>query len=334
MAVLENPPSYVPESNGLNCPYTLDFNADLTHILPLRGMWQGSPVQAKTLYVNNYSNNFTLTIKAGTNQSLVPALSQGYVNIEKFDEITIVSESGALVTIGVLDYPVPSGFTSRGNAPNSLTSDPYFSSVLLLTHFENSNGSTLAVNSKTGGALPLGGSATISNLLYKFGSSSMMVDVASKRLDFTCTLAGTAETIEFYYSPLSMADGDYCLCCNNTKTGFTLGVTVSGGSIVNIFYGKYTGVVTKTLVMPYTMTVGSFYNIAMTAFGGIIKVFVNGVLVGSLTDAPTASSITLGSNLSVIFPSALGFYDEYRITEGVARYLTNYTQQTTPFLDQ
>lgn len=122
---LENYPSYGATSKGLAAPYTLDFGKDLSHYIGLRATWQGGPVAAKTLYVNNYNNNFELTVTMGIRSEIVPAYSQGYIDIAGCDDVTISSASAGKVPVTVLTYSEKPGFSARGNAPYNPSTSPY-----------------------------------------------------------------------------------------------------------------------------------------------------------------------------------------------------------------
>ena len=122
---IEQAPSYSAAAKGLAAAFTIDFNADLQHYMHLTSSWQGDPVLARSMYVNNYDNSFELSIVNGGFTTVVPSLSVGYVDINGLDAIVITSPQKGIVKLSVLNFSVPPGFTERGNAPESVVKIPY-----------------------------------------------------------------------------------------------------------------------------------------------------------------------------------------------------------------
>lgn len=122
---LQQAPSYGAAAQGLAASYSINLNTDLNHTIPLTSSWQGDPVKAKTLYVNNYANNFDITITNGGFTSIVPSLSIGYIDISSFDSIVISSTVTGTVPMAVYNFVVPPGFESRGVSPETVSTVPF-----------------------------------------------------------------------------------------------------------------------------------------------------------------------------------------------------------------
>jgi hypothetical protein len=79
----------------------------------------------------------------------------------------------------------------------------------------------------------------------------------------------------------------------------------------------------------------TWYHVAVTRSGANTRAFINGTQIGStLTNANTYNSGTLFyAGLTDTSNNPLnGYMDEIRVTKGVARYTSNFTAPTAPFL--
>ena len=84
---------------------------------------------------------------------------------------------------------------------------------------------------------------------------------------------------------------------------------------------------------------GNWHHVAVTREAGLLRMFVDGVLVGtgasSVSYTSTITLLSVGYQVqgSARYPFRGGI-DEVRITNGVARYTTNFTRPDKPFLNQ
>lgn len=132
--------------------------------------------------------------------------------------------------------------------------------------------------------------------------------------------------IEMFYKPVN----------NNTWYSFfnTYGVgnTAERNLTINNSNGKLTANLT-TITGNNDFTLNKWHHIAYTRQGNTLRLFLDGVLVGS---GNTAESIRTDAIYIGLQPYSLdwavpGFYDELRITKGVARYTANFTPPDAPF---
>jgi hypothetical protein len=224
------------------------------------------------------------------------------------------------------------------------TGDVYYPQTSLLMHFNGTNGSTtMTDNSKNNVAFTVNGNSQISTAQSKFGGASILFD-------------GTGD----YLSSPSVSDfafgtGDFTIECwayritGNDNGIFQISATAgafqtytspnlsiySGTGKVSIFANS-TYYVSNT----FTNTINTWNHYALVRSSGVTKLYFNGNLV---TDIGTSGAITDTTNYTGTYLAIGGYYstsylwngyiDELRITKGVARYTSNFTPQTTQFLD-
>jgi hypothetical protein len=75
-----------------------------------------------------------------------------------------------------------------------------------------------------------------------------------------------------------------------------------------------------------SLSTNQWYHIAVTRQSGTVKLWVNGVLDGSVADARNYSaSGSLEVGISHVGNYFTGYIDDLRITKGVARYTSTFT---------
>ena len=221
--------------------------------------------------------------------------------------------------------------------------DPYRSQVSLLLHGDGTNGSTTIVDSspspKTGTAV---GDAQISTAESKFGGSSIVFDKVDDRITYASSndfAFGTGDfTIEFWaYSRDVDASTQRGFCQISSVTG---GLAPTGDGVA-IHQGIGTGGI-RAAIGPSDRLASSaglvdtntWFHIALTRSGTTAFLFVDGVIVDSITNTTNLSqnNFVLGGYFSTSFLYD-GYIDDFRITKGVARYTANFTPPTAPFPD-
>jgi len=213
--------------------------------------------------------------------------------------------------------------------------DPYFSNVSLLLHGDGTNGSTTIVDSspspKTVTAV---GNAQISTAQSKFGGASLAFDgngdylTVPDNADYAFGAADFTLEAWVYFGNLT----DYSTIAstrdaNNSLTGWTLGVDVSEQPY---FYTNGFDIIGNALAQ------NTWHHIAMARAGSSLRMYVNGMQVGStFPDTKNYTNQTLAIGSVVGGPQQLfnGYIDDLRITKGVARYTSNFTPPTAPFPD-
>ena len=215
--------------------------------------------------------------------------------------------------------------------------DPLFANVTLLLHCDGANGATTFTDSgPLGLASTVGGSAQLTTGQKKFGPSSLAP--GNGEVSFTSALPsfGTSDfTIELqaYFITASGAaqpglfqldtGGGY----NAPSYSSTLAVLCDGGSAWTI-YGAggshFSGVAIPT---------GVWQHVALERHDGTLTLYVEGAVVISVADSFNYN-LGGGGVIGSYYASGYqldGYIDEFRITNGVARYQGPFTPPTAPF---
>lgn len=226
---------------------------------------------------------------------------------------------------------------SGGNA-----TDPDFSSVVLLAHFDGTNGSTTFPDSSRSAHTLTGLSgAVLTTAQQKFGTASLYanltngVNVAVALTDFN--FGAGKFTVECWGYASSAPIGT-----NGLVTQFA-----NAGPNKGWFFGFYNG----SLEFFYSTTgsdqpvVGAAYAPPLNTWvhyavdrdaNNALRVYANGVVIASATVASTFFASTLAPNIGNDQTATrywLGDIDDVRITKGVARYGGAFTPPTTAFPD-
>jgi hypothetical protein len=189
------------------------------------------------------------------------------------------------------------------------------------------------------------GNAQISTTVKKYGTGSLSFN----------------GTTDYLTSPnggsLTFRTGAFTVECwiylNNVTANATKGVVLGANPTQNAFglrigqsyLGNVNGLgIAKTGVgdldyCSFTFSTGTWYHIAVVRSGTTIYFFVNGTQqttlgsgAGSFTFiTPTAFYIGCNNDTNEKFA---GYIDDIRITNGIARYTTNFTPSTTAFVGQ
>lgn len=164
------------------------------------------------------------------------------------------------------------------------------------------------------------GSPTIVTDTKHFGAGSLRM-IGSQKLSASSDnfKFGTGDyTIECFYKPDSLNKA----IINWNGGNKTLYLWSGGWSYFDGSVNAITGGV---------VSYSTFTHLALVRNSGAMSLFVGGVLVDSATDTFDITSGDL--NLGIINPSnpSGGWWDEVRITKGVARYTTSFTPPTEPF---
>lgn len=216
--------------------------------------------------------------------------------------------------------------------------DPYFSSVVSLLHFDGANGST-SITDQKGKTWSAFGNAALSTTGPKFGTASLALDGSGDYI--TCAsnsdfAFGTADfTVEFWSYWLSAkaishldfrggtATSPRILLYNNNASPFTdLRLYVNGAD--------------RIIAPTGTLVTGAWQHIAISRVSGSTRLFVGGVQVGSTwadsTDY-TAADWSIGRNPASTPRDFNGRFDDFRATKGVGRYSSTFSPPSAAFPD-
>lgn len=217
-------------------------------------------------------------------------------------------------------------------------SDPYWSSVSALLHFDGSTGSTTFLDQK-GNTWTPSVSIALDQSQKKFGTASVKCD------GWSAFLTGSANSV------FGMGTGDYTIelfaLVNNTSSNVNTLIDTRTASNTGIQFWIGGGVFSQppnvigcssnsaVLATGGTVTNGTWYHLALCRASGTIKAFLNGTQVFTVADSRTYASSTqcvLGGDYAHTSGQyADGWIDEARITKGIARYTSNFTAPVSAF---
>jgi hypothetical protein len=188
------------------------------------------------------------------------------------------------------------------------------------------NGASSAItDATTKNVIETVGDVGISTAVSKFGGSSMFFDGSGDNLTIadnpTIELGSANFTIEgwFYWTANS---GNWCLF--NKSSSYEL------KSDSNRWVWQINAN-TNAFVTGWTPTLSTWYHIALVRNGATTSLYVDGSLYtsGSSTNASDNTSVlTIGSGAGGTFT---GYIQDFRITQGVARYTATFTPPTSAF---
>jgi hypothetical protein len=184
------------------------------------------------------------------------------------------------------------------------------------------------------------GGAQISTTQSKFGGASMYFDGGGDYLVSPKTpnlVLGDTWTIECWYRPESRTDtypaivsvspgnqaGSIWICDRHQSYNTTFSFAVGSGAQVS---GST------------TVSNGTWYHLALVSNAGSVILYVNGTADNTAASRTTSDNtnrqVFVGCNFDfAIYSTELnGYVDDLRITRGIARYTSNFTVPSAPFV--
>lgn len=220
-------------------------------------------------------------------------------------------------------------------APNPINglipADPNLASVKLLV---NADQSPVVDKSPSARSLTFNGTAARDLVRSKFGPASLFFDGSNNGYvsGDTTGLSSTSDfTVECWAYINSMATTRFLFWAGqfSSVVGIKLSVFSSG------LYAEY-GNISVNLASAGVVN-STWQHFAFTKSGNTYKIFVDGVLVKTITNSsPTAFTIDRVAIGAIIGNGSAqsnfnGYIDDLRFTQGVARYTDNFTPPTAPF---
>lgn len=230
--------------------------------------------------------------------------------------------------------------------------DPNFSSTVLLMGFNGSNGSTTFTDESFVARGNAGGvnDAQITTSTVKFGTGSLRLDGTLDRIYYADSADwnfGSGDfTVEMWVliSSLASLDADMAFISQWATTGSQRSwlLQYNGSLATNTlsFVGSSAGSSGTTLATAnWTPTQDQFYHVAVDRSGNVFRLYIDGVMVGTSTNAFTFHNSTTDLRIGNVSSAGVetnllrGNIDELRITKGVARYASDsgFTVPTAAF---
>lgn len=246
--------------------------------------------------------------------------------------------SGSSVNVRYLVSATSSSFVNLNNIvlTGTTTGDAYYPQVAALLHFDGVNGSTtITDNSKNNLTVTANNGAFISTVQSKFGGASVFLDGTNDYLVSQTTpmiTFGTGDlTVEMWiYQTVSSVSAYKALVGDDVYGSVGGWILYSYNNQLNLWKGG-----TEIIPPSGTLTLNNWNHIVWTRASGNNRIFINGTQVGStVSDSTnyTSTAIYIGSTKLGTLNFA-GYIDELRITNGYARYTSNFTPSTTAFAD-
>jgi len=217
--------------------------------------------------------------------------------------------------------------------------DPYFSSVSLLFHADEPDGSSVLIDSGPLANSSTYSGATTTTAIKMFGTGSIFqtgtsyVSIPSS----SAFVFGSGDfTIELAVRINSTSGNRNILGKYETSATSPFTIYQSGSQID--FYSSTNGTswdLVSGLTFGSSFTTGVWYLLAVTRTGNVFRTFVDGALISSTTASGSVVAnseplfLARGNNSSPGYWT--GWMDEVRITKGVSRYTSSYAVQTAPF---
>ncbi len=212
--------------------------------------------------------------------------------------------------------------------------DPYFGSVISLSHFDGANGATTYTDqivsrtwtNVTGAAALDTGQKKFGTAALKLpGTSNNHVDSDADAIDWAF---GTGDfTIEFWFRIGTLGT----ITLWDQRTALTQPrpcIFLQSGTLLYF-------VNNATRITGGNLTAATWQHIALSRVSGSTRMFIGGTQTGSTyADSTnyTAGRVSLGtSGDSPGFGTHAGAYDDIRVTKGVGRYTSNFTPPVAAF---
>jgi hypothetical protein len=207
--------------------------------------------------------------------------------------------------------------------------DSLRASTSLLLRGNGTNGSnTFTDESPNGLTVTNTGSVTVNTTTKKYGTGSMAFS-GSNYLTVPSTSTGFSGdfTVEGWYNITTLSPQLYAILFDARSYPSYDGLLIyQSTTTINVNSNNNATIITGT--MP--VAVGTWFHMAVSRSGSSIKLFINGVQIGStatFTTAYTANTAYIGC-FNDLYQYTTGFMDDIRITKGYARYTANFTPPT------
>ena len=231
---------------------------------------------------------------------------------------------------------IPGITASRIRQSSPAEGDPFWGDVRALLHFDGADESTVMLDEK-GKIWTASGRAKLDAAQAKFGSSSLYLNGVTDYLrtpyvsgDFNPANDHTAEawinlevskrhTLYNFSAGLGSKDGHYCAILADGR--------------MQVVYGTNVGF--NIVVSTNSVPVGAWTHVAVSKHASEVRIHIDGVLGVTYTlsgaAAPNVAAPMVGRDDTSTDRFFKGWIDDFRYTDGVARYTANFTRPVAPF---
>jgi hypothetical protein len=220
--------------------------------------------------------------------------------------------------------------------------DPYFSSVVALLHLDGTQGSTSFPDSSPYAntyTSAFGSGATVDTAIKKFGTGSLKTAgsgfVRSNMISAYQLSNNKDYTVEgWFYTNTVSASGSPLVLSAYPSTQKMLFIQVNPGGKLAFNSTNSTGSTPIALAGPTTVSATTWHHFAAVRSGNNFYLFLDGTLEASGTAAMVYGTHNNFLDLASNQPASIyldGYIDDFRFTNGVARYTANFSVFQAPF---
>jgi hypothetical protein len=212
--------------------------------------------------------------------------------------------------------------------------DSSFSSVSLLMHMNGSNNSSSFTDSSFNPKTITNNGPVISTSQSKFGGASGYFSNNYRTGPYTSDFDLTGNfTLECWFNSVSFSSGTVLISKDTYGSNYDWSIYMPNSTTMALYTNGTNSNLTVTVP---AMSTNTWHHVAFVRNNGTNTIYLNGVAYGSNSMSITNASqtkITIGcaswNNPGIFFN---GYINELRLSK-VARYTSNFTPQTTQFLD-
>jgi len=227
-----------------------------------------------------------------------------------------------------------------------MLSKPKFdANTSLLLHCNGSNNSTNIVD-EAGKIVNIGGSAILSTTQYKFGGASLKLNGTTDYIyiddseDFSF---GSGDfTIDFwvYFNSLSTTTGLFAQR-NAYNANLSVYSYINPSDKKIYFYYSINGTANVGGVFNTVLATGQWYHVAIVRNSTEIACYINGNKETTTLNISTSSiyNSTRPFSVGAMYASTTfasftnGYFDEFRISKGIARWTSNFTPKSAEYYE-
>ena len=325
--------TYLPSSSAF---YTVVADKTASSTLTL--------ADAQTIYPVNSATGVNLTIPTNASVaipigSVVNVIQKGVgrINYQASNGVTVLSPSSQVSSAGqnfsnILAKIAADTWHIEGSL---LGTDPNYSQITTLLHFDGTNGTQVFTDNGPSPLTFAGNNANpvLTTADFKFGTASVSFPGTAGSY-ISCATGtpfafGTNDfTIEFWLNRANVNSYVFGNVSSSLATNYTAAIGPAGA--INFSSGNGTNALNGvTPVLAATWT-----HVAITRSGSTFRMFINGVQDATANLAPNFSSTTtfaIGAVGTTAAATLNGKIDEFRVTNGFARYTSSFNVATAAF---
>lgn len=210
--------------------------------------------------------------------------------------------------------------------------------TVVVSHFDGSNGAT-SYTDPIAGALTFTGTAQLSTAQQKFGTASLLLDGNSDYVSVP-----TSSSLEFGSSDFTVdlwvrfnsVSGFQALFAKFNSPPYRAIQTYLDGSGNIVFRYSTDGTsMINAVSTAWSPSTGTWYHLAFVRSGTSAYLFVNGSQIGSTgtigTIKDSTANLTIGIDQVGSTGYLNGYVDEFRVSNGVARWTSSFTPPTEAY---